>query len=636
MSQELNTAQESKAASPRGWPLAVLSLAALGVVYGDIGTSPLYALRECFHGEHAVEVSAINILGVLSLIFWSLTIVISIKYLIFILQADNDGEGGILALAALITPVKSVADRRGWIILTMGLLGASLLYADGMITPAISVLSAVEGLEIATPVLTPYVEPITVAILVGLFLIQSRGTTRVGAIFGPFTLLWLVTIATMGAVHILDAPQVLWALNPWCGIQFFLHNGWYGFVILGTVFLVVTGGEALYADIGHFGTRPIRISWYVLVLPALLLNYFGQGAFLLSHPAAASHPFYHMAPGWALYPLVFLAMAATIIASQAVITGAYSLTLQAIQLGLCPRLKIEQKSPEQIGQIYIPAINWLLMVACIALVLGFESSSNLAAAYGVAITVTMVITTVLFFFLIKDRWQWALPVAVVLTVLFLVIDLSFLGANMLKITHGGWFPLLVAAAAYTLMSTWMAGRRLLGQRLKERWIPVELFLAELLSDPPQRVPGIAVFLTGNPVGTPPALRHNVLHNKVLHEKVVLLTVETADVPHMRHRKRVEIEEIGEGFFRVMLTYGFMDEPNVPRELKLIQHDHLDFVGGDISYFVGREMLLATEKPGLALWRERLFAWMSRNTQQATNFFHLPPEQVIEVGVQVEL
>ncbi len=609
---------------------------ALGVVYGDIGTSPLYAIRECFHGEHAIVVSPANVLGVLSLVFWSLVIVISIKYLVFILRADNHGEGGILALTALVTPIKAAASRRRTLILTMGLLGASLLYADGMITPAISVLSAVEGLEVATPVLSPYVKPITIVILVGLFLFQSRGTAGVGMLFGPVTVIWFLTLAALGISHISDAPQVLWAINPFHGIGFLLSNGWAGFVILGTVFLVVTGGEALYADIGHFGTRPIRLSWYSIVLPSLLLNYFGQGAFLLSHPAEASNPFYRMAPGWALYPLVVLATMATIIASQAVITGAFSLSLQAVQLGFSPRLTIRHTSPDQFGQIYVPAINWALMVACIGLVIGFGSSSNLAAAYGVAVTITMVITTILFFFLAKDQWKWPLPAALGLSGLFLIIDLSFFGANILKIGNGGWFPLLVAFLSYTLMSTWMAGRRLLAQRMRERVIPVELYLAGLLRDLPHRVPGIAVFMTGNPIATPPALRHNVEHNKVLHERVILLTVATAEVPHMRPGDRIEIEEIGEGFFRITFNYGFMDEPNVPRDLGKIHRDDLDFSTGGVSYFLGRESLLATKRPGMAIWREKLFAWMSRNSRQATEFYQLPPGQVIEVGVQVEL
>lgn len=636
MAGNLTDSPDAKPETPRGLPLAMLSLMALGVVYGDIGTSPLYAVRECFHGDHAVAVSPDNVLGVLSLVFWSLTIVISLKYLVFILRADNDGEGGILALTALVIPIKKTAGRRGALILTMGLLGASLLYADGMITPAISVLSAVEGLEVATPVLEPYVEPITIAILIGLFFFQSRGTAGIGSVFGPVTLIWFSTLAIIGVTHIFYAPEVLWSINPLSGVGFLLDNGWEGFVILGTVFLVVTGGEALYADLGHFGTRPIRISWYVLVLPALLLNYFGQGAFLLNHPGETSNPFYRMAPGWALYPLVVLATMATVIASQAVITGAFSLTLQAVQLGFSPRVTIKHTSPDQIGQIYIPVVNWTLMIACIALVLGFDSSSNLASAYGVAITITMVITSILFFFLAKDRWNWSLPVALGVSGLFLAIDLAFFGANILKVSHGGWFPLLVAAVAYTLMATWMTGRRLLGKRLRESLMPVELYLAELLSDPPPRVPGIAVFMTGNPIATPPALRHNVVHNKVLHEKVVLMTVLTADVPHVRPSQRSELEEIGAGFYRIALMYGFMDEPHIPRDLERIDHEELDFLGGSVSFFLGRDIVLPTSRPGMAIWREKLFAWMSRNAQQATTYFNLPPEQVVEMGAQVEL
>lgn len=614
----------------------MLSLMALGVVYGDIGTSPLYAIRECFHGEHAVEVSKPNIEGVLSLVFWSSTIIISLKYLVFILKADNDGEGGILALTALVTPVKEAVRGRSVVILTMGLLGAALLYADGMITPAISVLSAVEGLEVATPVLHPYIIPITIAILIGLFLFQSRGTAGVGVVFGPITLVWFFTLAIVGIINIFQAPEILWSINPLHGGRFLIGNGWHGFVILGTVFLVVTGGEALYADIGHFGILPIRVTWYFLVFPALLLNYFGQGAFLLVHPELASNPFYRMVPEWALYPLVGLAMMATVIASQAVITGAYSLTLQAVQLGFSPRLTIKHTSPEQIGQIYIPAVNWALMVSCIGLVVGFGTSSNLAAAYGVAVTITMVITSILFFFLIRDRWKWSLPLAVGLSAVFLAIDLSFFGANILKIHDGGWFPLLVAASVYTLMSTWMSGRRLLGQRLRERVVPIELYLAELMSEMPQRVPGIAVFMTSDPSGTPPAMRHNVTHNKILHETVILLTVNTLDVPHVRKSKRSELEEIGQGFWRVTLSYGFMDEPDVPRELQTVKTGELDFMIGSISYFLGRENLIATSRPGMAQWRESLFAWMSRNAQRATDFYQLPPDQVFEVGVQVEL
>ncbi|RCS54033.1 potassium transporter Kup [Bremerella cremea] len=615
---------------------AILSLIALGVVYGDIGTSPLYALRECFHAQHGLDVSTANILGLLSLVFWALILIISIKYLIFILQADNDGEGGILALTSLVTSLKRTDGKGNGLILAMGLLGAALLYADGMITPSISVLSAIEGIEVATPAFKPYIQVITIGILVGLFFFQSRGTAGVGLIFGPIMLVWFGTLAGLGIAHIVQTPEVLQALNPMHGMRFLLGNGFGGFLALGTVFLVVTGGEALYADIGHFGTLPIRLGWYSLVLPSLLLNYFGQGALLLEHPADVINPFYRMAPSWALYPLVILAAAATVIASQAVITGAFSLTLQAMQFGLCPRLTIRHTSHEQAGQVYLPAVNWVLMLACIGLVLGFQTSSNLAAAYGVAITITMVITSILFFFLVRQRWNWSLPLALLVSGLFLLVDLSFLGANLPKITHGGWFPLVVAGVTYVLMSTWMAGRRLLEDRMNENSIPIKKFLAELMDATPIRVPGMAIFLTGNPWGTPPALRHNVVHNKVLHETVVLLTVTTADKPHVRVAHRSEIEEIGDGVYRICLTYGFMDTPNIPLALLTIHDDRLDFSRLDVSYFVGREDLLATDRPGIGIWRERLFALMTRNSQRATDYFHLPPGQVVEVGGQIEL
>ncbi len=550
---------------PKG-SLGVLSLAALGIVYGDIGTSPLYALRECFHGPHAIAVSPVNVLGVLSLIFWALILIISIKYLAFILRADNRGEGGILALAALVTPMQASDKTRRRLVIMLGLFGAALLYADGMITPAITVLSAVEGLEVATPLFQPYVIPVTILILVVLFSFQSRGTARVGQVFGPFILVWFLVLACFGLWRMAQHPAVLKAINPAFGWDFFQENHWAGFLVLGTVFLVVTGGEALYADMGHFGARPIRLTWFRIVLPALLLNYFGQGAFLLTNPEAAPNPFYHMAPDWALYPLVVLATGAAVIASQAIITGAYSLTLQAIQLGYCPRLEIRHTSEQQMGQIYLPLVNWLLMISCIGLVLGFGSSSNLAAAYGVAITVTMVITSLLFFVLVKDHWRWNLAVAVLVSGVFLSIDLAFFGANILKIADGGWFPLLAAGFIFVLMTTWREGRQVLATRMKRRLIPLELFVAELLSNPPLRVPGIAVFMTGNPIGTPPALRHNVKHNHVLHETVILLTAETAETPHVRPSERLAVECVGEGFWRINVTYGFMDEPNVPREL----------------------------------------------------------------------
>jgi KUP system potassium uptake protein len=627
----------SAGVEPRGRQLCLLCLAALGVVYGDIGTSPLYAVRECFSGAHAIAGQRLNILGVLSLILWALVLIISIKYLVFILRADNRGEGGILSLTALVAPVHATARTRPGLIIVLGLFGAALLYADGIITPAISVLSAVEGLSVAAPGLFDrFVEPITIAILVALFLFQPRGTAGVGVVFGPVLVVWFLTLAVLGIANLLQEPNVLKAVSPHYALEFFWHNGWQAFLTLGTVFLVVTGGEALYADVGHFGKRPIRVAWFSFVLPALLLNYFGQGAYLLREPAGAGHPFYGMAPGWARYPLVALATAAAVIASQAVITGAFSLTLQAVQLGYAPRMRIRHTSPQQIGQIYIPIVNWALMLACIALVLGFHSSSNLAAAYGVAITMTMVITTLLFYVLVRERWNWSLPVALAGCGFFLLIDLAFLGANLTKIGSGGWFPLAVGGTVFVLMSTWRRGRQILARRMRERLIPLELFLAELLSKPPIRVPGVAAFLSSNPVGTPPALRHNVAHNKVLHETVVIVCVQTVEIPHVAAAERIDIEEIGEGVWRIVLQYGFMEEPDVPGALASVRHPTLQFAEDQVSYFLGRETLLPTATPGMAAWREGLFAWMSRNAQTAMAFFKLPPDRVVEVGVQVEL
>jgi KUP system potassium uptake protein len=620
--------------SPDRWKL--LALAALGVVFGDIGTSPLYAMRECFHGEFHLEVNEVNVLGVLSLIFWALTIIVSIKYVIFILRADNHGEGGILALATLISPPGKAAPKRA-LVIALGLFGASFLYADGMITPAISVLSAVEGLELTSDFFANQniVDSIAIAILIGLFMLQSRGTAGVGALFGPTMLVWFALLAVMGACHLWQMPSVLRALSPYYAWEFFHINQFEGFKVLGAVFLVVTGGEALYADIGHFGMRPIRAAWFVVVLPALLINYMGQGALLLRHPTASVNPFYSMASGWTLYPVIVLATLAAIMASQAVITGAFSLTLQAIQLGFCPRLRIEHTSSEQKGQIYIPAVNWVLMISTIVLVLGFRSSSNLAAAYGVAITITMCITTILFYLLIKERWGWNPYLAGILAAVFLGIDLSFLGANLLKIFHGGWFPILVAGFVFLSLKTWRDGRTLLAERLRASTLSTELFLADLLSEPPPRVPGTAVFMTGNPMGTPLALRQNVAHNHILHERVLILGVHTAEVPHVTADQRLEAEEIGEGFYRATLNYGFMEEPNVPRDLAAGSLA-LDFEPDTISYFLGRETLLATPDPGMFMWRESLFSFMSRNSQPATLFFRLPAERVVEIGAQVRL
>ncbi len=639
MTEAQHPSHDPEPARPGGRHLAVVSLAALGVVYGDIGTSPLYAIRECFYGEHAVPVSPENVLGVLSLILWSLLLVISTKYLAFILRADNRGEGGILALMALIHPEHSpakVRPRGQWLLIALGLFGAALLYGDGMITPAISVLSAVEGLEVATPIFRPYVIPLTVGILIGLFLFQRRGTAGIGAVFGPITLVWFATLAGLGIAGIAKQPGVLAAVNPLHAFAFFVHNGLRGFLVLGAVFLVVTGGEALYADMGHFGARPIRLTWFAVVLPALLLNYFGQGALLLADPGTAHNPFYRMAPDWALYPLVVLATAATVIASQAVISGAFSLTMQAVQLGYAPRLSIEHTSAEAMGQIYMPQVNWLLMAATIGLVLGFGSSSNLAAAYGVAVTTTMVITTVLFYVVAREIWGWRRWAIGALCLSFLVVDVSFFGASMVKVAQGGWFPLLVAAGIFTLMTTWRTGRKILRSRLQDGVVDASHFLIEGGIQKLPRVPGAGLFLTSSPDGVPVVLLHNIKHNKVLHEKVVLFTISNEDVPTVSRAERVELQDLGQGFYRLIAHYGFMESPNVPRILHLAKAKGLDVDPNQASYFLGREHLIATEKPGMALWREKLFVLMSRNAQGATAYFHLPPNRVVELGAQIEL
>ena len=590
-------------------------------------------MRECFYGQHGVSPTHANVLGVLSLILWSLILIISVKYLTLILRADNRGEGGILALATLVSDVV----RRGKFLFLLGLFGAALLYADGMITPAISVMGAVEGLHVATPLFDHYVVPIAVVILIGLFFFQSRGTARVGAVFGPITMIWFIAISVLGIAHIIRAPQVLAAINPIHGFEFFMINGWRGFVVLGAVFLVVTGGEALYADIGHFGTAPIRLTWFAVVLPALTLNYLGQGALLLIEPDAAVNPFYRMAPAWALYPLVVLATAAAVIASQAIISGAFSLTMQAIQLGYSPRLRAIYTSERIIGQIYVPVVNWGLMIACVALVLGFRTSSNLAAAYGVAITTTMLITTILFYVVARRRWHWPAAAALPIAAFFITIDLAFFGANMLKIAHGGWFPLLVSAAILFLMLTWRKGRRVLRSRLGEMCIPLDAFLSELKSQNIRRVPGTAVYMSGNRYGTPLALLHNLKHNKVLHEEVVLLTVRTEEVPYLTNpRDRVALENLHEGFWRAQIHFGFMEKPNVPVALDRVKQAGLRFDPMRTTYFIGRETILATRKRGLSSWRGSFFAWMTRNAGDVTSYFCLPPNGVVELGARVEV
>jgi KUP system potassium uptake protein len=621
---------------PEGRYLRALAFSALGVVFGDIGTSPLYAIRESFHPDHGIPLTPQNVLGILSLIFWALILVITVKYLLVVMKADNRGEGGMIALTALVTPT-ATSSRRPLILVLMGLFGASLLYGDSIITPAISVLSAVEGLNVATPLFQPYIIPIVVAILVALFSVQSFGTARVGRVFGPVMLAWFFILALLGVLSIARYPSVLAAVSPHHAVEFFRENHWRGYLVLGSVFLVVTGGEALYADMGHFGKRPIRLAWFAVVLPALLLNYFGQGALVMRDPSALQHPFFMLAPEWALYPLVALATVATVIASQAVISGAFSLTRQAVQLGYLPRVDIEHTSATEMGQIYIPAVNWAVMFACIGLVFGFHSSSNLAAAYGVAVTTDMVFTTILFCTVARMRWGWKIPAVSALALGFLVVDVAFWGANLIKIPHGGWFPLVVAGIIFTLMTTWKRGREILAQRLKIGELPFDVFTETILRNPPVRVPGTAVFMYGNPSTTPPALLHNLKHNKVLHERLVLLTIRTEEIPHVPIADRISVEDLGHGFFRVVLAYGFMEDPNVPAALLLAKAHGLEFKVMDTTYFLGRENLIATSRRrGMAVWREKLFAWMSKNSRAATSFFRLPPNRVVELGAQIEL
>jgi KUP system potassium uptake protein len=615
--------------------LFVLSLGALGVVYGDIGTSPLYALRECFHLKHGVPATPDNIIGILSLICWSLIIVISLKYLVFVMRADNRGEGGILALMSLARARESQSGRRA-ILIALGLFGSALLYGDGMITPAISVLSAIEGLEVATPVFGPYVEIITVVVLIILFVVQRVGTAKVGAMFGPVMMVWFAVISILGIRWIMTEPRVLLAILPTHAVHFFIINRLHGFLVLGAVFLAVTGGEALYADMGHFGAKPIRLAWFVIVFPSLLLNYFGQGALLLRDKTAAVNPFFHMAPDWAKYPLVVLATVAAVIASQAVISGAFSLTRQAVQLGYAPRIQIRHTSAREIGQIYIPSVNWLLMVAAIGLVLAFKESSALAAAYGVAVTATMGITTALLAIVERERWHWSLIAVLSLTIPVLIIDLAFFGANIVKVEEGGWFPLAIGAIIFTAMSTWARGRQILAERLKESTLSTDDLLRDLAGGRIHRVPGTAIFLSRQAVGVPTTLLHNLKHNKVVHQRVILLSVNVEEAPHLDDKERFEYQELGEGVSRLILRFGFMEDPDLPEHLDRLSKRIGSFNAMTTSYFLGRETLIPTKRPGMALWRERLFASMMRNSSSAAQYFSLPANQIIELGAQIEM
>ena len=618
--------------------LAALTVGALGVVYGDIGTSPLYALRECFASSHAPQPTRPNVLGILSLIFWSLLLIVTVKYLTIILRATNKGEGGILALMALAFPKQSPgAGRRRAMLIALGVFGAALLYGDGMITPSISVLSAIEGLNVATPAFKEFVIPLTIVTLVGLFAAQSHGTGKVGAIFGPIMVVWFVALAVLGIRGVLHAPQVLYSLNPLYGLEFLLESGWKGFVILGAVFLAVTGAEALYADVGHFGARPIRIAWFSLVLPALFLNYLGQGALVLQDPKNIENPFYLLAPHWALYPLVALSTAATVIASQALISGAFSLTIQAIQLGYLPRMAVKHTSSLERGQIYISHINWALMIACIGLVLGFQTSSNMASAYGIAVTLTMISTTILFYFAARRVWQWSVLRAGFACGVFLLVESTFFAANLLKVMNGGWFPLAMGLVIFILMATWKTGRQLVWNKLRPASMPLEMFLDDIGdSKRVPRVPGTALFMTANPEGTPIALLHNLKHNKVLHQRNIILTILTDEVPQVNAAKRLEVEKLAVGFHRIIAHYGFMEEPNVPELLASAPLDGEPVVLHKTTFFLSRETVVPNKSGSMPRWRQWLFAVMARNAQSAGSFYRIPANRVVELGMQVEI
>ena len=611
-----------------------LSLTALGVVYGDIGTSPLYALKECFNGPHGIEISTQTVFGVLSLVFWALVIVISIKYMAFVLRADNRGEGGILALTSLACPQKLANSP--YLLLGLGIFGASLLYGDGVITPAITVLSAIEGLTVATHLFEPWVVPIAIVILVTLFYFQNHGTARIGAVFGPVMMLWFTVLAALGINGILQYPAILGSLNPYYAFDFFIHHKLEAYFVMGAVFLAVTGGEALYADMGHFGKNPIRRAWFIVVLPGLMLNYLGQGAMLITNPATKENPFYLMAPSWMLYPLVVLATLASVIASQALISGVFSLSRQAIQLGLSPRMQIIHTSRKEIGQIYLPQMNWALLIGCIYLVITFKSSSGLAAAYGFSVATDMVITTILMFVVARKVWGWNLALAVPVMLFFLVVDLIFFSANIIKIPQGGYVPLIIGTVIFTLMSTWRRGRQILAERLRNSVIHLDKFLKQIQVAGYARVPGAAVYMVGDPATTPPAMVHNVKHNKVVHELVVILTLITKEIPTVAGPERVKIERIEESIYRVIAKYGFTETPDVMEIMKLLSEAGVPIEVDKTTFFLGRETLIASENPGMAIWREHLFSFMSRNAQRATAFFNIPANQVIEVGIQVEI
>jgi len=641
---------ERRPGHDHGAGLAALALGALGVVYGDIGTSPLYAMKEAFTGTHGLPPTPENVYGVLSLVFWALNFVVSFKYIGHVMRADNRGEGGIMALLALVRS-RGKGGRGQALLIGLGLFGAALLYGDGVITPAISVLGAVEGLKVATPAFASVVVPISVVILGGLFWFQRHGTDRIGRAFGPIMLVWFVCIAVLGVRGISMHPEVLRAVNPWYAVEFFINDGLRGFLILGAVVLVITGGEALYADMGHFGRKPIRLAWFAVALPALMLNYFGQAALLIETPGV-ENPFFALVPGRFLYPMIVIATVAAVVASQALISGAFSLTRQAVQLGYSPRVTIIHTSRTEVGQIYVPEVNQGLAIACILLVLGFRSSTNLAAAYGIAVTGTMIITTILFYRVARDLWHWSLPAAGGLCALFLAVDLAFFGANIVKFADGGWFPLVVAAGVYTLMTTWKRGRAKLAALVQQSSLPIDLFLADVAKRPPVRVPGTAIFLTSALDIAPPVLLHHLKHNKILHQRIILLSMVTEEVPQVDAAERLEFRELGEGFWRVVGHYGFMESPDVPALLTQMGESDQPGAPGAVfltqtSFYLAREILIATPRaqipkrlPGdprpMSYWRRRLFVIMTRNARSATAFFGLPPNRVVELGAQIQI
>ena len=616
--------------------IAALTIAAIGVVFGDIGTSPIYTVREVFSPRYGIEPSTDNILGCLSLIFWALALIVAAKYVFFMLKADNRGEGGMMALLALVLKATEKKPRKRFLLITLGLFGAALFYGDGIITPAISVLSAVEGLGVATPALEPYVIPITIVIVILLFMLQQKGTGGVGALFGPVTVIWFGVLGALGITNLILDPTVLQAINPAYAVGFFVENKIFGFLAIGAIALAVTGTEGIYTDMGHFGRKPIRFAWSLWVWPNLLLNYFGQGALIISSPEAISHPFFNMVPSWGLYPLICMTTVATVVASQAVISGTYSLTRQAIQLGYCPRLDVFHTSESEIGQIYMPWINWTLLAAVLLLILSFGSSSNLASAYGVAVTGMMTIDTVMAYFVVTHLWGWRRWYAIPIALTFLVFDLILFSANSVKVIHGGWFPFTIGLVLFIFFTTWYRGRQALAKELAPDSLEIGPFLKSLASYPPQRVSGTAVFMTTSPNAVPHALLHNLNHNKVLHERVILLNVSTEEIPHVATQERLEVETITEDFYKVVVRYGFKDQPDIPAALRLGHEKGIDLNPMETSYFLSRQTLVPKLGKDMALWREKLFALMSRNSSSAVSFFNLPANRVVELGTRIEL